>query len=145
VGATCVVWPVTGHDEVVEHGRNGVVCDFDDVAGTAHWLGLLDRDRDLLERLRRGALDTARGWPSWADASGRFATAVEGIATADAPPFDSAQLLADVDAAMAEQRIAQRRLTRERQVAERRVERLEASLPFRARTRAKRLLASFRR
>lgn len=145
-GATCVVWPVTGHDEVVEHGTNGVVCDFDDFAGTAHWLELLARDRDLLERLRRGALDTARSWPAWADASTRFAAAVERIAASDgAPPPDNSQLLADVEAAMTEQRMAQRRLLRDRQAAERRLERLESTLAFRAQTRAKRLLASLRR
>ena len=145
VGATCVVWPVTGHDEVVEHGVNGVVCDFDDLAGTAHWLELLARERDLLDRLRRGALETARGWPSWADASARFAAAVEQIAASGAPPPDGAQLLADVEAAMTEQRIAQRRLLRERQALERQLERLESTLVLRARTRAKRLLASLRR
>jgi glycosyltransferase involved in cell wall biosynthesis len=146
VGATCVVWPVTGHDEVVEHGRNGAVCDFDDLVGTAHWLELLARDRDLLERLRRGALETARSWPAWAAASARFAAAVERIAASDGPPPpDSAQLLADVEAAMTEQRMAQRRLLRERHAVERRLERLESTLAIRAGTRAKRLLASLRR
>lgn len=145
-GATCVVWPVTGHDEYVEHGRNGVVCDFDDIAGTARWLDLLARDRALLDRLREGALETAARWPSWEEASARFAEALRHIAAADAaPPLDTVQLLGDVEAAMAEQRMAQRRLLRERQAVERRLERLETTLAFRAGSRAKRLLASLRR
>ena len=145
-GATCVVWPVTGHDEYVEHGRNGVVCDFDDIAGTARWLELLARDRTLLDRLRAGALETAAGWPSWEDASARFADAVRSIAAAEAPPpLDAAQLLGDVEAAMTEQRMAQRRLLRRAQAAERRLERLESTPAVRAQARAKRLLASFRR
>ena len=32
-GATCVVTPVTGHDEYVAHGWNGLVIDWDDVRG----------------------------------------------------------------------------------------------------------------
>jgi glycosyltransferase involved in cell wall biosynthesis len=146
VGATCVVWPVTGHDEYVEHGRNGVVCDFDDVAGTAHWLEALAGDRALLERLRAGALETARSWPSWEDSSASFAQALTRIAAGGSPPAQGAiQLLADVAAAMAEQRIAQRRLLRQRQAVERRLERLESTLTFRARARTRRLLASLRR
>lgn len=34
-GATCVVTPVTGHEEYVEHGVNGLLCDWDDLRGTA--------------------------------------------------------------------------------------------------------------
>jgi O-antigen biosynthesis protein len=146
VGATCVVWPVTGHDEYVEHERNGVVCDFDDIAGTAGWLELLSADRALLARLREGALETAARWPSWPEASALLAETLDWIARSSEPPAPgTAQLLADVDAGMAEQRIAQRRLMRGRQAAERRVERIESTLTFRTRERARRLLASLRR
>ena len=34
-GATCVVTPVTGHEEYVVHGWNGLVVDWDDLRGTA--------------------------------------------------------------------------------------------------------------
>jgi O-antigen biosynthesis protein len=64
-GATCVVTPVTGHDEYVVHGENGLVVDWDDTAGTARALDLLARDGVLLHRLRSGALATARSWPGW--------------------------------------------------------------------------------
>jgi glycosyltransferase involved in cell wall biosynthesis len=64
-GATCVVSQVTGHDEYVAHGENGLIVDWDDPAGTARALDLLARDRALLHRLRCGALATARSWPSW--------------------------------------------------------------------------------
>ena len=153
LGATCVVWPVTGHDEYVRHGQNGVVCDFDDLAGTGHWLELLSRDRALLERLRGGALETASAWPSWDEASTRFASAVRRIAESEQPGNDGgAQLLADVEVAMTDQRIAQQRLLREVQTLERRAQaaeatlaHLESTLPVRARALAGRLLASLRR
>jgi glycosyltransferase involved in cell wall biosynthesis len=64
-GATCIVSPVTGHDEYVVHRENGLVVDWDDPAGTTRALDLLARDRVLLHRLRRGALATARSWPGW--------------------------------------------------------------------------------
>jgi glycosyltransferase involved in cell wall biosynthesis len=64
-GATCVVTPVTGHDEYIVHGENGLVVDWDDPAGTTRALDLLAADRVLLHRLRCGALETARSWPSW--------------------------------------------------------------------------------
>ena len=71
LGATCVVTPVTGHEEYVEHGFNGLVVDWDDVRGTARALDRLARDRALLHELRINALATARGWPSW-EQSGDF-------------------------------------------------------------------------
>jgi hypothetical protein len=64
-GATCVVTPVSGHDEYVMHRENGLVVDWDDTAGTARALDLLAGDRALLHRLRWSALATARSWPSW--------------------------------------------------------------------------------
>jgi O-antigen biosynthesis protein len=147
LGATCVVWPVTGHDEYVEHGRNGVVADFDDVAGTAHWLDQLARDRALLGRLRRGALETAAAWPAWDAATATLAAALHEIVDADPPAAGAgaSQLLADLDAAMEEQRRAQRRLVREAQSLERALAALEATRTFRARARTRRLLASLRR
>ena len=74
MGATCVTTPVTGHDEFVEHGFNGLVTDWDDVRGTARALDLLARDRRLLHYLRTNAWLTARGWPGWQQ-SGDFMAA----------------------------------------------------------------------
>jgi O-antigen biosynthesis protein len=83
-GATCVVTPVTGHEEYVEHGFNGLVVGFDDQPGTTNALDLLARDRALLHRLRTNAVLTARGWPSWEQAGAFMALALRRIA--DEPP-----------------------------------------------------------
>jgi hypothetical protein len=80
MGATCVVTPVTGHEEYVRHGHNGLVVDWDDPRGTARALDLLARDRALLHRLRVGALATARAWPSWEQAGAFMALALRRIA-----------------------------------------------------------------
>ncbi|HET6551714.1 MAG TPA: glycosyltransferase family 4 protein [Solirubrobacter sp.] len=98
MGATCVVTAVTGHDEYVEHGENGLVVEWDDVRGTSRALDLLARDRALLHRLRWGALATARGWPSWEQQGAVMAAALRAIARRPEPAgrgFD-ARLLAEL-------------------------------------------------
>jgi glycosyltransferase involved in cell wall biosynthesis len=97
-GATCVVTPVTGHDEYVEHGWNGLLTDWDDLRGTARQLDLLARDRELLQFLRANALETARAWPSWEQSSQFMAGALLKIRR-EPPPASaaaSARLLADL-------------------------------------------------
>jgi O-antigen biosynthesis protein len=78
-GATCVVTPVTGHDEYVEHGWNGLLTEWDDVRGTARLLDLLARDRRYLHFLRFNALETAKAWPSWNQSSTFMAAALSAI------------------------------------------------------------------
>jgi hypothetical protein len=94
MGATTVTTEVTGHDEYVRHGWNGVVVDWDDVRGTARMLDLLARDRRYLHFLRHNALATARGWPSWEQAAQFMALALLRIHR-EAPPTadDSAAAL----------------------------------------------------
>ncbi|WP_053225814.1 glycosyltransferase family 4 protein [Solirubrobacter soli] len=97
-GATCVITAVTGHEEYVEHGENGLVVDWDDPRGTARALDLLATDNALLHRLRWGALATARGWPSWSQQGTVMAAALREIARREplaGRPFD-ARLLAEL-------------------------------------------------
>src|SRR5271166_1577187 len=97
-GATCVVTPVTGHEEYVEHGWNGLLTDWDDLRGTARQLDLLARDRELLHFLRTNALETARAWPSWEQASQFMAAALLRIRREPPPAAGAgaARLLADL-------------------------------------------------
>jgi O-antigen biosynthesis protein len=100
MGATCVVTAVTGHDEYVEHGENGLVVEWDDPRGVSRALDLLARDPALLHRLRWGALATARGWPSWEQQGTVMAAALREIARRPELPraaFD-ARLLAELRA-----------------------------------------------
>jgi O-antigen biosynthesis protein len=78
-GATCVVTPVTGHEEYVSHGWNGLVTEWDDPRGTARLLDLLARDRRYLHFLRTNALETARSWPSWEQSSAFMAAVLRAI------------------------------------------------------------------
>lgn len=79
LGATVLTTPVTGHDEFVQHGWNGLVGDWDDTRGMARLLDLLDADRRLLTFLRTNALSTARAWPSWDQAADVMAIVVASL------------------------------------------------------------------
>lgn len=97
-GCTVVTTPVTGHDEYVVHGWNGLVTEWDDIGGTARMLDLLARDGRYLHFLRSNALDTARGWPSWDQAAQIMAMALHRIRHEDPPPAETtaAAMLADL-------------------------------------------------
>jgi glycosyltransferase involved in cell wall biosynthesis len=142
-GATCVVTPVTGHEEYVEHGVNGLLCDWDDLRGTARQLDLLARDRELLHSLRCNALDTARSWPSWEQSSAVMADALLAIAH-DPPPAanaSSARLLADLRGGL---EIYQSQL-RERTDFARRADRFERRVKRLRHSRPGRVLIALRR
>ncbi len=133
-GATCVVTPVTGHEEYVEHGYNGLITDWDDLRGTARQLDMLARDRELLHYLRVNALETARGWPSWEQSSEFMAGALLAIAREPPPNAGAAaaQMLADLrggievyNAHLRERMDFARRAIR----FERRIERVRGSAP----------------
>jgi glycosyltransferase involved in cell wall biosynthesis len=90
VGVPAVVTPYTGHEEYLEHGRNGLVVGYDDLPGTARALDGLARDRERLAALGRGALATAAEWPSAEHAASRFATAVAELAAGPEPDAHAA-------------------------------------------------------
>ena len=100
MGATTVTTPVTGHEEYVRHGWNGLVVEWDDERGTARALDLLARDRALLHFLRHNARRTAEGWPSWEQQGTMMAAALRAIRRAPPAPATSGAraLVADVRA-----------------------------------------------
>jgi len=125
-GAPCVVTPVTGHEEYVEHGWNGMLVGWDDPLGTARQLDLLARDRVLLQFLRTNALETARAWPSLEQSSMFMAAVLQAIAREDPPRPEggSARMLADLRGGLE----AYHRQLRERASYERRALRFERPL-----------------
>jgi glycosyltransferase involved in cell wall biosynthesis len=100
MGATTVTTAVTGHEEYVRHGWNGLVVEWDDVRGTSRALDLLARDRALLHFLRHNALRTAAAWPSWEQQGMVMAAALRAIHREPRPAAADATraLLADVRA-----------------------------------------------
>jgi glycosyltransferase involved in cell wall biosynthesis len=113
-GATCVVSPVTGHEEYVEHDWNGLVTDWDDLRGTARELDLLAADRGYLHFLRTNAVETARAWPSWEQSGMFMAAALHRIAELPPARASGRRLAADIRAVMD----SHRRILVERNVLE---------------------------
>jgi hypothetical protein len=126
-GATVVVLPAGGQEELVRHRENGIVADPDDVRGTARWLDHLAADRALLGRLRTSALATARAWPSAADGAAQMAAALERL-VGEPPPDDArwpVRLMADAIAGAAV-------LSNDHHTAAAYIRRLEADETYRA-------------
>jgi glycosyltransferase involved in cell wall biosynthesis len=150
MGATCVTTPVTGHEEYVEHGWNGLVVDWDDEAGTARALDLLARDRRLLHFLRTNALATARAWPSWEQAGTFMAAALGAIQHTPALATSGArQLMADAcvqlehDRKLAREHVELRRAARVSRVLKR-IPGVELALRARHHRAGRALLRPFR-
>jgi glycosyltransferase involved in cell wall biosynthesis len=118
-GATCVVTPVTGHEEYIVHRENGLIVDWDDRGGTTRALDLLARDRSLLHRLRFGALATARSWPSWEQQGQAMAAALLALRREPPPSADGARLAHDLAGALSEAERSASELAAAREVASR--------------------------
>jgi hypothetical protein len=111
-GATAVVSPTPSHEELVEHGRSGLIAGFDDIFGTAALVDLLAADPALLETLRAGALRAGAAAPGPARATALLAEQLERLV--DAPGVDdrmgAGHLMAyDMIAALADLQNAARR------------------------------------
>lgn len=75
-GGTSITYDVTGHDEYIRNGVNALVATKDNEAQVVAYIDALKEQPSLLERLKAGALETARAWPSWEESSREFERAV---------------------------------------------------------------------
>ena len=71
-GGTSITYDVTGHDEYIVHNYNGLVVKRDDDRKVIEYLNKLKKDTAYLEKLKEGALETARNWVSWEESSKNF-------------------------------------------------------------------------
>lgn len=129
-GAACVA-TIEG---LVAHDRNGLITTPRDIAGTARALDLLARDRELLARLRAGALETAGGLPGLDEAAAAMAQALQRL-VAEPPPEAArwpVRLMADATAQSAI-------FDNELQAYARELERIQADEAFVLATRAREL------
>jgi glycosyltransferase involved in cell wall biosynthesis len=76
-GGTAIVFDVTGHDEYILDGQNACVVRRGDIDGVVTTLRRLLSDRNELEQLQTGALQTAEAWDSWDESSASFQDWVE--------------------------------------------------------------------
>ena len=78
-GGTVVAFdgPGTAITEYAQHGRNALLAPAPDFVAAGKHLEELLNDRDLMDRMQSGALETARAWPSQREAGDRFLRALE--------------------------------------------------------------------
>ena len=79
-GGTVISYDVTGFEEYVVDGVNGLVVPMDDETGVIDAVRKLATDRSLLARLKHGALLTAAEWMDWPRSSKEFAGFISAIA-----------------------------------------------------------------
>ncbi|WP_201280812.1 glycosyltransferase family 4 protein [Paenibacillus lutrae] len=78
-GGTSITYNVTGHDEYIVNGVNGLVADRDDDDQVLKYINNLVEDKALLQTLKDNAMNTAHAWPSWEESAAEFKEAVVDI------------------------------------------------------------------
>ena len=89
-GGTCIVYDVTGHDEYIKNNYNGIVVKTDDEKNVIEAIKLLIQDKNFLNKLKAGALETAKSWLSWEQSSRKFHECLKNIVHASIPPDQQA-------------------------------------------------------
>jgi glycosyltransferase involved in cell wall biosynthesis len=89
-GGTCVVFDVTGHEEYIAHGLNGLVARTGEYDEVIHYLRILTDNEDALQTLKNGAVETAKRWSTWEESSARFSVALDEAESV--PTISQAQL-----------------------------------------------------
>ncbi|ARP39458.1 glycosyltransferase [Vibrio syngnathi] len=80
-GGTSISYDVTGYDEYIEHGVNGLVSYNRDNNDIVDKINQLVENRSLLASLKTNALETAKDWPTWQESSQQFELSCQKILT----------------------------------------------------------------
>lgn len=75
-GGTSITYDVTGHDEYIINGKNGLVATRDDDEKVVEYINELKINPSKLNELKVQALKTAKEWPSWEESSLEFEQAM---------------------------------------------------------------------
>ena len=75
-GGTSIVYDVTGHDEYIMHEKNGLVVQTDDDQKVIEYINKL-KDTKYMNKLKKGAIETAKNWVSWEESSLNFYNTVK--------------------------------------------------------------------
>jgi O-antigen biosynthesis protein len=99
-GGTAIVYDVSGHDEYISHNENALVASMHDEGAVVEYLRRLSQDRDLLQRLKKGALETAATWPDWDESSRLFVESMDALR--DSEPVLRDRLVSEIEKIMVE-------------------------------------------
>jgi len=76
-GGTAITSVVTGSEEFMMHGQNGLLVEHYNRGKVLRYLDRLFKDRAYLARLQAGAIATARAHPTWTESARKFSLALE--------------------------------------------------------------------
>lgn len=71
-GGTAITSDVTGHDEYMRQGKNGIIVRRGNESEVVEYLRSMDRDHAFVNTLKEGAVETARAWPDWPASTRQF-------------------------------------------------------------------------
>lgn len=71
-GGTAITTDVTGHDEYMTHGKNGIIVRRGQESEVVEYLRSMERDSAFVDSLKTGAIETARSWPDWSASTRQF-------------------------------------------------------------------------
>ncbi|MBU6413152.1 MAG: glycosyltransferase family 4 protein [Planctomycetes bacterium] len=71
-GGTAITTDVTGHDEYMRHGKNGIIVKRGSESEVVEYLRSMERDPAFVTALKQGAIETARAWPDWPASTRQF-------------------------------------------------------------------------
>lgn len=86
-GGTALVWDVAGAEEYMAHLHNCVMAPLNSQPAVYDAIRMLERDPELVARLKRNALATAQAWPDWEQRVPDILAAVERIPQVDPREF----------------------------------------------------------
>ena len=87
-GGTAIVYGVTGHEEYIVKDHNAIVLDVKNLSDTVAELASVFSDANLINELKRNALNTAKQWPDWTTSSHSFCEWVESLPEVSDLNFD---------------------------------------------------------
>ncbi|MGE8555249.1 MAG: glycosyltransferase [Chryseobacterium jejuense] len=75
-GGTAITYNVSGHDEYMKHEFNSLIANMNDDATILEYINILKNNPEKLEFLKKNALQTAKEWYNWEEASLAFEKAI---------------------------------------------------------------------
>jgi len=78
-GGTAIVYNVSGCEEYMVNGVNSIIVDRDDEEGVINAINKLKIDKELLNKLKSNAINTAKSWRNWDDASKEYSEVLKGL------------------------------------------------------------------
>jgi hypothetical protein len=73
------VYDVTGFDEYIKNDYNAFVVKMDNEEEVVEKINILKENEYILEKLQKGAIETARKWPDWEYSSSNFEICLDEI------------------------------------------------------------------